>query len=84
MRARTCRSRSRIVLLLALVWAAASPLLLGQALARPAAASGSLDAAFQRAAEEFDVPRDLLVAIAYAETHLDDHGGAPSIDNGYG
>jgi N-acetyl-anhydromuramyl-L-alanine amidase AmpD len=47
-------------------------------------APGRLNAAFQHAAKEFDVPRDLLVAIAYAETHLDDHNGEPSIDNGYG
>ncbi|HEX6289567.1 MAG TPA: transglycosylase SLT domain-containing protein, partial [Herpetosiphonaceae bacterium] len=45
---------------------------------------GRLNAAFQQAAKEFDVPRDLLMAIAYAETHFDDHNGAPSIDNGYG
>jgi hypothetical protein len=43
-----------------------------------------LNAAFQHAAKEFDVPRDLLVALAYAETHLDDHNGQPSLDNGYG
>jgi N-acetyl-anhydromuramyl-L-alanine amidase AmpD len=43
-----------------------------------------LSAAFQHAAKEFDVPRDLLVALAYAETHFDDHNGQPSIDNGYG
>lgn len=47
-------------------------------------ASSSLSGAFNRAAEERDVPRDLLVAIAYAETHFDDHDGQPSIDNGYG
>lgn len=45
---------------------------------------GPLTGAFQRASQAFDVPRDLLVAIAYTETHFDDHHGAPSIDNGYG
>ncbi|HET7035319.1 MAG TPA: N-acetylmuramoyl-L-alanine amidase [Thermomicrobiaceae bacterium] len=49
-----------------------------------AAAAGPLNAAFQQAAARFDVPRDLLVAIAYAETHFDAHGGQPSVDNGYG
>ncbi|MFC7102854.1 hypothetical protein ACFQQB_21830 [Nonomuraea rubra] len=30
------------------------------------------------------MPRDLLVALAYAETHLDGHNGEPSASNGYG
>ncbi|MFI7674565.1 N-acetylmuramoyl-L-alanine amidase [Actinophytocola sp. NPDC049390] len=49
-----------------------------------AAAPGSVNAAFARAAHEFDVPRDLVVAVGYGETHLDGHGGEPSQDNGYG
>lgn len=49
-----------------------------------ARAAKGLNAAFQHAAKEFDVPRDLLVALAYAETHFDDHNGQPSLDNGYG
>ncbi|MCL7381939.1 peptidoglycan-binding protein [Streptomyces sp. 35G-GA-8] len=40
--------------------------------------------AFTRAAAEFDVPRDLLVAVGYGETHLDGHLGEPSQANGYG
>ncbi len=47
-------------------------------------AFSSLNGAFTGAAEEWDVPRDLLVAIAYAETHFDDHDGQPSVDNGFG
>lgn len=47
-------------------------------------AIGRLNRAFQQAAREFAVPRDLLIAIAFAETHFDDHDGKPSIDNGYG
>ena len=39
---------------------------------------------FQNAAREFGVPRDLLVAIAYAETHFYDHGDEPSSSGGYG
>lgn len=62
--------------------------LLLTAVSAPAAAqqtaSNRLNAAFERAAREFDVPRDLLVAIAYAETHFDDHAGQPSVDRGYG
>ncbi|MCF6471081.1 amidase [Nonomuraea sp. MG754425] len=43
-----------------------------------------LAAAFTQAAAAHDVPRDLLVALAYAETHLDGHNGEPSASNGYG
>jgi N-acetyl-anhydromuramyl-L-alanine amidase AmpD len=48
------------------------------------AAPDGLSVAFQQAAQEWDVPRDLLVTIAYAETHFDDHDGQPSVDNGFG
>ena len=41
-------------------------------------------AAFDRAAAEFDVPRDLLVAVGYGETRLDGHGGQPSRPTGTG
>ncbi|MFC4118722.1 N-acetylmuramoyl-L-alanine amidase [Nonomuraea zeae] len=43
-----------------------------------------LPAAFAKAAAASDVPRDLLVALAYAETHLDGHNGEPSASGGYG
>ena len=43
-----------------------------------------LGAAFTWAANEFGVPRDLLVAVAYVETHLDNRAGHPSVDGGYG
>ncbi|MCT2587864.1 N-acetylmuramoyl-L-alanine amidase [Actinophytocola gossypii] len=49
-----------------------------------AAEADGLNAAFAGAAEEFDVPRDLLVAVGHGETHLDGHAGKPSQDNGYG
>ncbi|MEV4995572.1 N-acetylmuramoyl-L-alanine amidase [Streptomyces niveus] len=52
--------------------------------AAPAAGSGAMNTAFSKAAAEFDVPRDLLVAVGYGETHLDGHGGEPSQANGYG
>jgi hypothetical protein len=45
---------------------------------------GTVNAAFATAAAEFDVPRDLAVAVGYGETHLDGHGGKPSQDNGFG
>lgn len=40
--------------------------------------------AFTGAAAEFGVPRDLLIALGYGETHLDDHAGLPSQAGGYG
>ncbi|WP_346655798.1 peptidoglycan recognition family protein [Streptomyces sp. RFCAC02] len=54
--------------------------------AGPAAASGdgTVGTAFARAAADFGVPRDLLVAIGYGETRLDDHDGLPSLAGGYG
>ncbi|MEU8255663.1 N-acetylmuramoyl-L-alanine amidase [Micromonospora inaquosa] len=63
--------------------------LAGQVATAPAhaagpAAPGSLTADFARAAAEFDVPRDLLVAVAYGESRLDGHDGLPSQANGYG
>ncbi|TDV56175.1 N-acetylmuramoyl-L-alanine amidase [Actinophytocola oryzae] len=45
---------------------------------------GTMNAAFAGAAEEYDVPRDLVVAVGYGETHLDGHHGEPSQDNGFG
>ncbi|MCK2213861.1 N-acetylmuramoyl-L-alanine amidase [Actinomadura sp. ATCC 31491] len=54
------------------------------ALAQPVAQDGPLPAAFAKAAAQYDVPRDLLVALAYAETHLDGHRGEPSASGGYG
>ncbi|MFC5813911.1 golvesin C-terminal-like domain-containing protein [Nonomuraea harbinensis] len=43
-----------------------------------------LSDAFAKAAAAHDVPRDLLVALGYAETHLDGHAGEPSASGGYG
>ncbi|MEO3756021.1 peptidoglycan-binding protein [Streptomyces sp. B6B3] len=42
------------------------------------------NAAFDDAAREFDVPRDLLVAVGYGESRLDGHDGLPSQARGYG
>lgn len=49
----------------------------------PANAS-TLDGAFDKAASKYDVPRDLLVAVGYTESRLNNHGGEPSAANGYG
>ena len=50
----------------------------------PQPADSSLDAAFSEAARSYDVPRDLLVAIAWAQTRFDDRVTGPSIHQGYG
>ncbi|MFF5112290.1 N-acetylmuramoyl-L-alanine amidase [Streptosporangium sp. NPDC000509] len=59
-------------------------LLLAPAQTASARSAGPLADAFARASAGYDVPRDLLVALAYAETHLDGHGGEPSASGGYG
>lgn len=43
-----------------------------------------MNQAFEQAAEKYGVPRDLLAAVGYGETHLDGHAGRPSQDNGFG
>ncbi|WP_420822061.1 N-acetylmuramoyl-L-alanine amidase [Streptomyces avicenniae] len=65
---------------LASLLAAATPL---AATAAPADAA-SVNDAFAAAAETYGVPRDLLVAVGYGETRLDDHDGLPSHLRGYG
>ncbi|MFC8261669.1 N-acetylmuramoyl-L-alanine amidase [Streptomyces sp. NPDC057291] len=52
--------------------------------ASPADGRHAMNQAFVHAAGEFDVPRDLLAAVGYGETHLDGHTGRPSQANGYG
>ena len=64
---------------------AATLAVVGQnATAAPASGEPTMNKAFTDAAAEFDVPRDLLVSVGYAETHLDGHAGQPSQDNGFG
>ncbi|BAD40053.1 N-acetylmuramoyl-L-alanine amidase [Symbiobacterium thermophilum] len=45
---------------------------------------GPMGQAFRKAADAYGVPVELLVALAYAETRLDDHDGVPSVAGGYG
>ncbi|MEH0827561.1 MULTISPECIES: hypothetical protein [unclassified Micromonospora] len=45
---------------------------------------GPLAAAFDTAAARYDVPRDLLMALGYAESRLEMQAGTPSEDGGYG
>ncbi|MFF8694718.1 N-acetylmuramoyl-L-alanine amidase [Streptomyces sp. NPDC015144] len=55
-----------------------------QATAAPSRDHAPVNTAFTQAAEKYDVPRDLLAAVGYSETHLDGHDGEPSQDLGYG
>ncbi|GAA4074531.1 N-acetylmuramoyl-L-alanine amidase [Nonomuraea soli] len=64
--------------------AAVSLLLLAHLPAPAQAATSPLSDAFTKAATAFDVPADLLVAIAYTESRLDAHEGQPSASGGYG
>ncbi|GAA2616296.1 hypothetical protein GCM10009863_32530 [Streptomyces axinellae] len=50
--------------------------------ARPA--GPTMNDSFASAAEEYGVPRDVLVSLGHSETHLDGHDGKPSQANGYG
>lgn len=43
-----------------------------------------ISTAFTSASAKYDVPREVLVAVGYAESHLDGHDGKPSQANGYG
>ncbi|MFE6775848.1 N-acetylmuramoyl-L-alanine amidase [Streptomyces sp. NPDC057702] len=40
--------------------------------------------AFTDAAERYDVPRDVLLGVAYLQSRWDAHRGAPSVGGGYG
>lgn len=48
------------------------------------ASGNSLNKSFQEAAGRYQVPVDVLKAIAYTETRMMDHQGKPSQVNGYG
>ena len=49
-----------------------------------AKAAGNINQTFDQASQEFGVPSAILKALCYMEGHLSNHGGTPSIDNGYG
>ncbi|MFJ1589007.1 peptidoglycan-binding protein [Kitasatospora albolonga] len=78
------RARSRASVLAALTVTAL--VATGQpATAAPAPpAADPLNRAFDRAAREYGVPRDLLAAVGYGESRFDGHAGLPSQANGYG
>jgi len=52
--------------------------------AQDAQSTGSLTRAFAQASNEFGVPAPLLEALCYMEGRLSNHGGSPSVDNGFG
>lgn len=52
--------------------------------AAPGTTPDPMNRAFTRAAAAYGVPRDLLAAVGYGETHLDGHSGRPSQAGGYG
>lgn len=64
-----------------------SALVAAAALSRPGSARAegtSLSTAFEKAADAHGVPRDLLVALAWSQTRLHNHGGQPSGSRTYG
>ncbi|MET9803090.1 peptidoglycan recognition family protein [Streptomyces sp. NPDC006368] len=69
---------------------ASAALLLSLFSAAPAAnaerppATGSLQGAFDAAADRYGVPRSVLLAVSYLQSRWDGHGGAPSVTGGYG
>lgn len=52
--------------------------------AHTAALASNANQAFAQASKEFGVPATILKALCYMEGHLSNHGGSPSIDQGYG
>ncbi|ANB05974.1 N-acetylmuramoyl-L-alanine amidase [Streptomyces ambofaciens] len=63
--------------------ALAAPGLLGSDGAGAAAADVPLQARFAQAAEEFDVPQSVLMAVSYRQTRWEDHDGLPSTTGAY-
>ncbi|MCP9959296.1 N-acetylmuramoyl-L-alanine amidase [Streptomyces sudanensis] len=63
--------------------AVASPGLLGSSDAVAAAPGTELQAGFERAAREFDVPVSVLMAVSYRQTRWESHDGLPSTTGAY-
>jgi N-acetyl-anhydromuramyl-L-alanine amidase AmpD len=49
-----------------------------------AASAGQRDRDFTAAAKEFNVPKELLLAISYNQSRWENHAGKPSVAGGYG
>ena len=52
--------------------------------ATPGPSAQAAASAFQAASQQYGVPESVLLAVSYAETRWDDHGGKPSTSGGYG
>ncbi|MGH2507675.1 MAG: N-acetylmuramoyl-L-alanine amidase, partial [Ktedonobacteraceae bacterium] len=84
------RIRTYVVLNLLFVLAILLTLTVGYSIVQTHASSThtantlSANQAFTEAASEFQVPVSLLKTICYMEGRLSNHGGSPSIDNGFG
>ncbi|MBT2366520.1 N-acetylmuramoyl-L-alanine amidase [Streptomyces sp. ISL-10] len=64
--------------------AVASPDLLGGDSETAAVAPGArLQAEFEKAADEFDVPQSVLMAVSYRQTRWESHRGEPSVTGAY-
>ncbi len=63
--------------------AVASPNLLGTAGDAKPGRAGSLQEQFAAAAEEFDVPQSVLMAVSYQQTRWESHDGEPSTTGAY-
>ncbi|MER7621502.1 N-acetylmuramoyl-L-alanine amidase [Streptomyces sp. NPDC126503] len=63
--------------------AVASPGLIGAAGGPSAGGDASLQAQFAAAAEEFDVPQSVLMAVSYRQTRWESHDGEPSTTGAY-
>lgn len=44
----------------------------------------SIQRSFQQASERWNVPVEVLLAVGYVESHWEQRGGEPSLDNGFG
>ncbi|MEW2070861.1 peptidoglycan-binding protein [Streptomyces sp. NPDC007346] len=83
-RSPVARTRTRASVLAALTVTALVATGQPSTAAAAAPAAEPLNRAFDRAAQEYGVPRDLLAAVGYGESRLDGHAGLPSQANGYG
>ncbi|MFF2010967.1 N-acetylmuramoyl-L-alanine amidase [Streptomyces sp. NPDC058195] len=77
-------ARLRVTVLAAVVAAALSTTGVQATAATPSQDRTPMNTAFEQAAKKYEVPRDLLAAVGYGETHLDGHDGKPSQARGYG
>ncbi|GGO45712.1 amidase [Streptomyces daqingensis] len=83
------RGRSARALTVTAAGAAAAALLLPLASPGPYATAGQRDSSklqqhFTDAAEQYKVPRSVLLGVSYLQSRWDAHDGAPSVTGGYG